>query len=292
MKTDSIYKSERAKREILNLYDEKLAALKVAYDEQFVETSFGATHVVSIGDADAPPVVVLHGVNAGAPLALEAVKGLAGKYRIHGVDTIGQAGKSADTKLSVKDTSYGVWLAEVLDRLRLEKVPVVGVSYGSFILGRLMAHQPKRVERAIFVVPIVMASGSFFQSIFKLLLPMKKFMKTERTDDLIKFMDAFYSEKDDYSVRLQKAIMLGVNLDTRRPPLLKDDEVKDFAAPVYVLTVENDIFAPAEKTIKRSRELFKTLKESKTLPNAKHVPAMKDYDRIEKIIGRWLDDAQ
>lgn len=288
MKTDSIYKSDDARREILKLYDEKLASLGVEYDEQFVETRFGETHVVSIGDAEKPPVVVLHGINAGAPVALEAVKHLAKNHRLHAVDTIGQAGKSADTVLSVKDASYGVWLAEVFDCLNLEKVPVIGVSYGSFILGRLIKHQPERVERAIFVVPIVFSNGSFLQGIFKLLLPMRKFLKTEDTEDLKKFISAFYTETDDFSVRLQRAILLGVNLDTRRPPLFTAADAKNFAAPVYVLAAENDIFAPAEKTIKKSREIFKTLKETEILPNTKHVPAAKDYERIERIIERWL----
>lgn len=292
MKTDSIYKSDSARREILNLYDEKLAALNVAYDEKFIETAFGETHVVSIGERNAPPVVVLHGINAGAPVALEAVKGLTKNYRVHAVDTIGQAGKSADVKLSVKDASYGAWLAEVLDRLNLKTAAVVGVSYGSFILGSLIKHQPERIERAIFVVPIVFSGGSFWQAIFKLLLPMRKFTKTEKTEDLKKFMNAFYTETDDFSVRLQRAILLGVNLDTRRPPLLKTSDVKNFDAPVYVLAAEKDIFAPAEKTIKRCRELFRFFKSGEILPQTMHVPAAKDYGRIEKIIERWLSDAQ
>ncbi|MEP6925014.1 MAG: alpha/beta hydrolase [Pyrinomonadaceae bacterium] len=289
MKTNSIYKSEKDKQEILKLYDQKLASLNVRYDEQFVETFVGGqTHIISLGEAGLPPVVLLHGLNAGAPMALEVIKGLAAKYRIHAIDIIGQAGKSAETRISVKDLSYGKWLAEVFDRLQLEKVPVIAVSYGAFVLQRLIAYQPQRIERAIFVVPAGIVGGSFFQSVFKLLLPMRKFLKTKQMSDLLKFMDAFYTTKDDFSIAFQKLTLLGVNMDMRRPPLLKIDEMKLLDGPVYVLAADDDVFFPAEKMIKRCRQIFKTLAETKILPNSKHVPGDKDYDEIEKNIGRWL----
>ena len=166
MAAESIYKSEKDKQKFLELYDRKLASLNLKYEEKFVETFAGKTHVIAAGDADLPPVVLLHGINAGSPVALEAVKNLSAKYRIYAIDTVGQAGKSAETRLPINDESYGKWLAEVFDALKLKKAPVIGVSYGSVLLARLMAYQPERIEKAIFVVPIAIVNGYFFESIF------------------------------------------------------------------------------------------------------------------------------
>ena len=289
METNSIYKSESDKQTLLALYKEKLQSLDLEYEDVFVETSFGQTHVLTVGDADSPPVVLLHGINAGAGLALEPIKGLAEKYRIYVVDTIGQVGKSAETRLAVKDESYGKWLAEVMDALALEKAPVIGVSYGSFILQKLIIHQPNRIAKAIFIVPIIFSHGAFFRSIFKLLLPMRKFLKTKKEDDLLKFMDAFYTTKDDFSIRLQSSILLGVKMDMQRPPLIKVADTKDFEAPVYILAADDDIFAPAEKTLKKASQVFKNLAATKVLKDSKHVPSAAQYNEIEKTIERWLE---
>lgn len=286
----SIYTNDKHKQTLLELYDEKLESLNLEYEDVYAETTFGQTHILAVGNKNLPPIVVLHGINAGAGLALEPIKGLAEKYRIYGIDTIGQAGKSDETRLSVKDESYGKWLAEVLDALKLEKTPVIGVSYGSFILQKLISHQPTRIAKAIFVVPIIFAHGAFFRSIFKLLLPMRKFLKTKKEDDLLKFMDAFYTTKDDFSIRLQNSTLLGVKMDMQRPPLIKSADTQDFKAPVYILVAEDDIFAPAEKTLKKASQVFENLVETKILKDSKHVPSAAQHNEIEKTIERWLEN--
>ena len=82
----SIYKSPAVKAEIMALYDAKLKACTIAYEECYVDTFAGSTHVIVAGPADKPPVVLLHGINAGAPLALEAMRDLTDRYRIYAVD--------------------------------------------------------------------------------------------------------------------------------------------------------------------------------------------------------------
>lgn len=290
MSNNSIYKSEKDRQNFLDLYDRKLKSLNINYEDIFVETSAGKTHIIVVGDAGSPPVVLLHGINAGAPVALESIKGLSSKYRIYAIDTVGQAGKSSETQLPINDESYGKWLSEIFDHLHLEKAVVIGVSYGSVILARLMEYSPQRIEKAIFVVPIAIVNARFFQSIFKLLFPMRKFLKTENDADLLKFIDAYYTETDDFSIALQKATLLGVKMDTRRPSLIKTETARKFSAPVYILTAENDIFAPAEKLIKRSRQIFKNLAAIEILPGSKHVPAQRDHKKIEEIISGWLAD--
>ena len=285
----AIYKSQTYKEKLFQLYDEKIKSLELDVSDIFVETSFGKTHVAAVGDESLPPLVVLHGINAGAGLAIEPIKGLAKKHRIYGVDTIGQAGKSDETRLSPKGEDYGVWLSEVLDKLELESAPVVGVSYGSVILSKLIAVASERIEKAIFVVPIIFANGRFFESVFKLLLPMRKFIKTESEENLRKFIGAFWDEPDDFALRLQRNILLGVKMDTRRPPLIRAKDANGLEAPVYILAADDDIFSPVEKVKKYAPKVIKNLAEIRVLENSKHVPARKRYQEIEETIGRWLE---
>lgn len=285
----TIYKSPEAKAAILALYDAKLAACGLpTYSEEYIETGFGQTHVIVAGEKHLPPVVLLHGINAGAPMALEAMRSLVDKSRIYAVDTVGQSTKSAETRPPIDDNSYGIWLDEVLKGLGLPEVPVIGVSFGAFLLQRLIVHAPQRVSKAIFVVPSGLVNGGGWKSFTHLMFPLIRFQMTKKDKHLLKFMQAFYLTQDEYSIQFQKLTLTGLKMDYRRPPLLKASEVKGFQAPVYAMVAEDDIFFPGEKALERLRDCFPTLKATVTLKGAKHIPANVDYPLIADQLDKWL----
>ena len=64
----------------MGLYDEKLKSLEIDYENIDIETSFGQTRIIQTGNETGKPVVIFHGINAGAPLTLEALKGITNEY--------------------------------------------------------------------------------------------------------------------------------------------------------------------------------------------------------------------
>lgn len=285
---NAVYKNPEAKRVLMELYDKKLAACNIEFEDIYVDTYAGKTHVVATGPKDAPPFVILHGINAGAPLALEAIKGLNKKYRIYAIDTIGQATKSAENVLPIKDESYGKWMAETITELGLKAVPIVGVSYGGFLLQRLIMHAPQMVTKAIFVVPAGLVGGPFLRSMKELTFPLMRFMFSKSDKNLIKFISAFCSDMDEHTVLMQKTLLSGVNIDFRRPKLLQVKDIKGFESPVYAMVADNDIFFPDDKALERCKIIFKNFRESYILKNSKHIPALASYPEIERKIGEWL----
>jgi hypothetical protein len=105
---ESLYKSEQGKNDILSLYDQKLKGLEIDYQYKTVETSFGKTNVIITGDASKPPIVLVHGSNGCAPIALETYLGLETHYQVFAVDVLAQPNKSAETRLSMKNDDYVV----------------------------------------------------------------------------------------------------------------------------------------------------------------------------------------
>lgn len=288
----TIYKSEAAKAEILALYDAKLKACNIPYTDGYVDTFAGKTHIVITGDAGLPPLVLLHGINAGAPLALEAIKDLNTKYRIYAVDIIGQATKSAETRLPINDNSIGKWLVEVLDALKLQKVPFVSVSYGAFVLQKLMLFQADRIEKAIFIVPSGLVNGGAFDNMVKLMLPLMKFNFTKNEADLVRFMNAFYTTKDKHSIALQKAVLLGVKMDYRKPPVLGEKDVAHVKAPVYVMVADNDVFFPGLETLEKCKRIFPNFKEGVVIKGCKHIPDIEEYPFISGQIEKWMEEGK
>ncbi len=286
----SIYKSSEYKAEIMELYEKRLAACNLNYEDIYVDTFAGKTHVIATGDASNPPLIILHGINAGAPMALESIKGLSNYYRLYAIDTVGQATKSSETRLPMNDDSYARWINETMDKLALKTASFIGVSYGAFLLQKLMTFYPTRITKSIFVVPSGFVNGSFFKSMQKLSFPLLRFLSTKKENDLVRFMDAFYTQIDETGVSFQKNVLLGVKVDYRRPTLLTAKDVNQMHSPVYVMVADNDIFFPGDKALKKCKALFINFKGSYILKNTKHIPAPNTYPEIENQIKKWLDE--
>ena len=287
----SIYRSPEAKRKVLELYEKKAKSLDFPYQEKDIATSFGNTRVLISGNKEGKKLVLFHGVHAGSPLALESIRNLQSSFHIYTIDTIGQATKSAETTINIKDDSFAIWADEVLDNLSITKADFLGVSYGAFILQKLITHRPQRVNSCIFIVPAGLANGDLWPSLTKLTLPLIRFQKTKKDEDLWKFIRHFVPQDDQYMFDFQKAILLGVHMDYRRPGILQKKDVAHFTNPVYMIVADNDVFFPAKKAVKQARNVFNNLKEVHVLKNCKHMPNPSHFPEIEEKIRTWIDQA-
>lgn len=285
----SIYKNEKAKTDLMSLYNEKLSSLDIDYEELDIETKFGLTRVIKTGNPKGKSIVLFHGINAGAPLTIEAVKELRDDYLLFAIDTIGQATKSAETVLNIKDDSYAIWAEEVIEKLNIENADFIGISYGAYILQKLMTYRPKTIDKCIFIVPSGLVNGSPWESLVKLTFPLIRFMITKKDNHLKAFTKAFIPENDDFMFRMQKILLLGVNIDYRRPTLLTEKDVVNFDKPVFIIEASDDIFFPGKEAEKRSREIFKNLKEVYFLKNSKHMPSKETFPEIQMKIREWLN---
>lgn len=287
---NSIYKSANLKQQIYDLYDQKLAGLSFPVKIQDIETSFGQTRVMFAGNEKGKQIVLFHGVHAGAPLTLESVQLLMPDHHLICIETIGQATKSADVSINIKDNSFAVWADEVLNKLYITKADFIGISYGAYILQKLISHRPEKVNKCIFIVPSGLANGKFWPSFTKLSIPLMKFLFTKKDRDLKKFVAHFVPEDDLFMFEFQKNILLGLNMDYRRPSILKPENVAHFTNPVYMILAENDVFFPANKTTEKAKEVFKNLKEIFLLKNSKHMPKQADLYQIQQKLMLWLSE--
>jgi pimeloyl-ACP methyl ester carboxylesterase len=283
-----LYKSLKAKTEIMSLYEEKLKSLQIHYTEIDVITSFGNTRVIKTGNESGKSIVLFHGINAGAPLTLEAVKDLRKDYLLYAIDTIGQATKSDENRININDNSYALWAVEVLNNLNIGEADFIGISYGAYILQKLITYRPEMVEKCVFVVPSGLVNGKYGVSMIRLTLPLLRFLITKKDTHLKKFTKAFIPEEDEFMFRLQKALLSGLNMDYRRPALLKEKDVQNFSNSVYMIVADDDVFFPGLAAIDRAKAIFKNFKEAYILRNCKHMPNKENYSEIQQKIKHWL----
>ncbi|WP_276258776.1 alpha/beta fold hydrolase [Haloglomus litoreum] len=123
--------------------------LSVPVTDREVETTDGSTHLLTAGDPDASPLLLLQGANVTNPVTLSWVQSLSDEYYLVAPDTPGEPAE-LETEAPA---DFGRWVASLLDGLGLERVPAVGISHGGGVLLEAAATIPERVSAAGFVVP-------------------------------------------------------------------------------------------------------------------------------------------
>ncbi len=277
-----VFKSEEAAKRIGDWYERFRSKLTVPTESRTVPTRFGDTHVLVGGPASAPPVVVVHGAMASSAHLLGELAPLLERYRLYGVDVIGQSVKTPHQRPSVKNNDYGIWLADVLDGLGLDRVRLIAVSWGGFSAIRLAAHAPERIERLALLVPAGIVNGYAWQGITKLAIPMmmnRMFPSEKRFE---KFARNLLTTIDDDWLPYMRDAFSSYNMDMRVPALAKPAELAGLQAPVFIVAGDQDVTFPGAKLIARAKELFPNFAGSELIENCKHSPPTTDEFR------RWL----
>ncbi|MEV4458979.1 alpha/beta hydrolase [Microbispora sp. NPDC049633] len=139
----------------LSAYDAVLAARWPASTEPgTIPTPYGTTHVNSVGPADAPPVVLLHGGGTTSTVWFATATALGGAYRVHAIDTVGDAGRSVAGGRAIRTVDDQMaWLDAVLDGLGNSRVSLCGHSYGAWSALHYAAHAPGRVRALVLADP-------------------------------------------------------------------------------------------------------------------------------------------
>lgn len=280
----SLFKSEQGKNEILQLYDKKLESLELDYEYKTINTSFGNTNIIVTGNKENPPIIIVHGSNGCAPVALETYMDLIDSFSVYAVDVLAQPNKSAETRLSMKDDSYGQWMNEIIEELDLNEVTLAGFSFGGLVILKTLINNENRIKEVFLSAPAYVVNGNPIKALFRFFFPMKRYMKTKEPKYLERFLDAAFTEKDDFAQKSLALVFTHFIMDFTPVPVIKSSEASKIQTPITLIAAENDIIFPGRKMIKRAKKIFPSLKQTLILNHSKHVQNKKDNSRIASLI--------
>lgn len=280
----SLFKSTSGKQEILELYDNKLQELNIEYSSRYIETSFGKTHILVTGKSTNPPLIVFHGSNGCAPIALESYPNLSSKYQVFAVDVLAQPNKSAATRLSMKDDSYSKWVNEIIDKLGINDVTLAGFSFGGLIILKTLSYNASKIKEAFLASPAYIVNGNPLKAIFKIFIPMRRYMSTQKMKYIEKFLSAVFTDRNDFAVQYLSKVFLHFDMDFTPMPVLTKDEAKNIRTPFTLIAAKNDILFPGAKMIKRAKKLLPSMTHYLLLEDSKHVQNEKGNLVVERLM--------
>ncbi|MEV7225371.1 alpha/beta fold hydrolase [Streptomyces sp. NPDC093681] len=129
-----------------------------ALAEQDVETSSGTTHVYRYGPTDPAarsrtPVVLVHGAGSCSAMWYPNTPALAADRPVYAVDTPGDPGRSLQREPIHQPERAAQWLEETLAGLGLERVHLVGASYGGWLALNQAHRKPERLASVTLLDP-------------------------------------------------------------------------------------------------------------------------------------------
>lgn len=276
----SLYKSEFGRNEILNLYNEKLNDLEIEFENKVIDTNFGKTNIIIVGNSIKPPLLLVHGSNGCAPIALETYPTLYKEYQVFAIDVLAQPNKSAEIRLNMKDESYGLWINDIINKLELKNVTMVGFSFGGLIILKTLIQNQSNIKEVFLSAPAFIVNGNPLIALFKVFVPMKRYIKTKNTKYLEKFLEVLFSERDEFALNYLSKVFLHFKMDFTPVPTIKKEEAQSIKTPITIIAAKKDIMFPGKKMIKRANKNFPYFEEKPFYWK------IRNTSKIESIIGK------
>lgn len=150
----SLYKSKQAEDLCHQSYDNAMELWPVKYEENWIETEYGKTHIIVSGVENAPPIFLLPALLCDATMWYSNVESLAKKYRVYAVDSLVYGGKSVlSNKKIYNSKDFANWFKEILDNYSYKRTAIAGLSYSGWLSIALAKEMPDKISSITILDP-------------------------------------------------------------------------------------------------------------------------------------------
>ncbi len=246
MKKTSVFKSESARDKFRAYYKEVLS--QFPFGQQFINTAFGQTFMLTAGQESNPSIILLHGSCSNSAFWFPEIMALSENYRVYAVDIIGEAGNSEEYRPDLASDAFAIWMKDVLDALGVEKTIIIGNSLGGWMALKFATAYPKRVSK------LVLIASAGLEEIRPQFL--SNAAQVQQTDGTVSVDSAIIGDND-----IPKEVLDFMNLivESYNPieylPVYTNEQLQQLNMPVLFIDGEDDVIINADKSAQRLRSL-------------------------------------
>lgn len=252
----SIFKSAEGKRQVISFYENLLEQWLQPSKQFFLETNYGDTFIIESGANNTESVILLHGSGSNSAMWIAYIKELSKYYNVFAIDIIGECGKSSENRPSLKSDSYSEWLSDLIDKLGLNKVSLIGCSLGGWIAIDFAIKYPEKIEKLV-----LMATAGVLQVKIKTIfwIIITSFFGSWGFNKLNKLVFGNL-EIDPKALEFASLIKNNYKPRTDVLPVFKDDALQKLVIPTLFIGGENDCFYDSRKAASRLNTKLKNVK--------------------------------
>ncbi|MBZ4016284.1 alpha/beta fold hydrolase [Streptomyces purpurogeneiscleroticus] len=260
-----------------------------ALAEEDVTTSFGTTHVYRYGPTDPAarrrtPVVLVHGAGSCSAMWYPNTPALSAERPVYAIDTPGDPGRSVQRAPLHRPEHAAQWLDETLAGLGLDRVHLVGSSYGGWLALNQAHRRPGRLASVTLLDPggLEKVGLRFFVWIFAGLFA------TFAPKALRPRLAAWLEQPVLVVPELRTMIRRGVRAyRIRRPaPLpLSEAALSGIRTPLYLVLGKRSLLLHPQRQVERVPRLIPGAR-AEIIAHTGHGPQI---DHAEEINRRMLD---
>ncbi|KUL36801.1 alpha/beta hydrolase [Streptomyces sp. NRRL F-4489] len=256
--------------------------------EEDVETSFGTTHVYRYAPADPAarartPVVLVHGAGSCSAMWYPNTGALSADRPVYALDTPGDPGRSVQREPIHRPERAAQWLDEALAGLGLDRVHLIGSSYGGWLALNQAHRGPGRLASVTLLDPggLEKVGLRFFAWIFVSLFA------TFAPKALRPRLAAWLEQPVLVVPELRTMVQRGIRAyRIRRPaPLpLSDEELATVRTPLYLVLGRRSLLLHPDRQVERVPRLIPGAR-AEIIAATGHGP---QFDHADEINRRML----
>lgn len=260
MKT-SVFKTEAGRDKFRAYYGRVLS--QFPFGQQYVETTYGKTFMLTAGLESNPPIILLHGSCSNSAFWFPEIMTLSNNYRVYAVDIIGEAGNSEEYRPDLNSDAFALWMKDVLGALSLERTVLIGNSLGGWMALKFATAYPELISGLILI-----ASAGLAQIRPQFLLNVGQ---TQQADGTVPVNPEIIGEQ---SIPKEVLDFMNLIVENYNPiqdlPIYADEQLHRLNMPVLFIDGEDDVIIDAQKSAQRLSRLIPSA-VIRLLPNCGHV---------------------
>jgi len=287
-----VFRSTKGKDEYLAAYQAVLRRWPLPYEDRFIATRFGLTHVIVSGRVDGSPVVLLHPSGAGAAIWYPNAGPLGDRFRTFAVDIVGEPNRSTLTRsIETKNqcNEFSRWIEDLLGGLGVGRADFVGNSFGGFLALNTAIHLPGAVRKVVVISPA--ASFVRIPRWSWHFLPAMTLGWITGWDSLslrpLEWIWQGFPIDDDLS-RLRRLTVTAGRPRHGPPRVFHKSELRRIRAPVLLLIGEQEVIYDPERVVGRARRVIRDL-ETAIVPRGNHNAQYTASEFVNRRILEFLD---
>ena len=289
----SAFTSLEAETAYLAAYDEFLSLWPVPYEEIEIAGLFGTTHIVASGPETAPPLVLMHGFMGTLLMWSPNIADLSQDYRVYAVDIMGHPSKSIPEKPIRSAADFMTWITGTLNDLHLDRVHLVGMSFGGWLSLNFSMNAPERINTLVLLSPAACFLPISTQFTLRGILT-RTYPKRYWFESLMRWMGLEAAPDNTFMQRmLDLMYMGGMNFqmqETMRvmPTVFSNEELQALKVPVLLLIGEDEVIYDPSAAMDRARQLIPDL-AGELVPGCRHEMSMTQHQIVDARVLEFLE---